>query len=111
MTARGNGGCRKGGSRIRPTPIVISLAYLALTGIACVPMFTRPDSPLSRVVAVMLTLPWSVVSAIIVAVLNPNLLNNLVGIVSVIAVQALLNAVLIFWMLRKLQNDGRRRSG
>ena len=109
MTVRENGAYRKGGSRIRPTPIVISLTYLVLTGMACVPMFTQPDSPLSGVVAVMLTLPWSVVSAIIVAVLNLNLLNNVAGIVSVIAVQALLNAVIIFWLVRKLQNDPRRR--
>ena len=41
-----------------------------VTAVACVPMFTRPGSPLSGVVAVILTLPWSVIVAIIIAVLR-----------------------------------------
>lgn len=100
------GGATLGSRAIRYLPIIVSLTYLLLTSIACVPMFRRPDSPLSGVVAVILTLPWSFILGIPVALLKPNLLNDLVGVIFLIAAGASLNAVLLFWVVWK---GGRQR--
>src|SRR5206468_3939206 len=58
-------------------PAVITVLYLGATGMSCVPMLQQPDSPLSGVIAFVLTLPWSVVLTIPIARLWPRLMSTL----------------------------------
>jgi hypothetical protein len=62
------------------------------------PLFTKPDSPLSGVLAFVLTLPWSVHIGIPIGILKPDLVSDRTGILSFLAVYAALNAGLIVWI-------------
>ena len=83
--------------------VAASLAYLVVTALACVPMFTRPDSPLSGVLVFVATLPWSVVVGIPIAILRPDVVDTRAGFLVVTAVNTALNAGLMFWLVGRVR--------
>lgn len=87
--------------------VAASLAYLAVTGLACVPMFTWPDSPLSGLPVFVMTLPWSVILGIPISILWPDLADTRAGFLIVAVVNVTLNTLLIFWMIGTVRSDAR----
>jgi hypothetical protein len=88
--------------------VAAPLAYLVVTGLACVPMFARPDSHFSGVLVFVVTIPWSIILGIPISMLMPELVDTRVGFLFVSAMNAALNALLIFWAIGKVRRGATR---
>ena len=89
---------------------IAAFGYLVLTAAASIPLFTRPDSPLSGVLVFVLTLPWSVLVGIPLAVWKPGLMSERAEILAVFGAFALINAVLICRIVRRARGSSADRA-
>jgi len=95
---------------MRVVPALVSIAYLVLVAVASAPIFSHPLSPLSGVLVIVLTIPWSIIAAIVQATSKATWLGSPAGFVVLTAAEALLNAVILYWIVgHKLTARKRRR--
>ena len=90
--------------------VLAALMYVMLVALACLPIVLRPDSPLSAVMAMLLTLPWSIVWALLIHWLAPELSTRVACTLVTIALAAAPNSLLIVKFVARLARRSQGRA-